>query len=135
MNGCDFLNVIQTIQDNLEGFKNALNIDTFIRILASPSADNFKLCPIHYKNSSWRPCNHGLQARKHTLTSEWGNCMHERPQAVIASCVKARSKGSVVNSVAGPGEESQKMRQFLAFDAKWGTFWAPLYLKIVNDNY
>ena len=52
MNGCDFLNVIQTIQDNLEGFKNALNIDTFIRILASPSADNFKLCPIHYKNSS-----------------------------------------------------------------------------------
>ena len=50
--------------------------------------------------------------------------MHEKLQAVIASFVKASSKGSVVSSVAGFGEESQKTRQFLAFYAKWGTFWA-----------
>ena len=49
MNGCDFKKFIQTNQDNLEGYKNTLNIETFssfIGTLASACADNFKLCPI-----------------------------------------------------------------------------------------
>jgi len=43
--------------------------------------------------------------------------------------------GSIVSSVAGSGEKPQKLTQFLAFNDKWHTFWAPLYLKIVNDNF
>jgi len=52
--------------------------------------------------------------------------------------MKARSMENFVSPQLGLGlcrgglEEPQKLTQLLAFDGKWCTFWAPLYLNIRN---